>query len=232
MCATGRKAFTLIELLIVLAIIGILAAVAVPHFLDAKIKAAQSGLCAGIRTIANALEEYRLDNGAFVPGTSRSHMLRVMANQPLHELTTPVSYLPSTNAYRHAITAPIFYGGPPDGGAHALAIYRGLLYEGGIRFTLNADRTGFRAIPQVWQLAAGNPGYPAASLPALPVMTHPGGLELLRRLENGYLPINEYLYYKHKGQTLHLPINPFYDPSNGVRSMGDFYLNSLNFNSF
>jgi prepilin-type N-terminal cleavage/methylation domain-containing protein len=222
----GRKAFTLIELLIVLAIIGILATVALPHFLSAKTKAAQSQLCAGMRSIASALESYLLDNGAYAPGTSGPHALRVMDYQPLHELTTPVAYLPSGVTQRRLVSTPVFYGGPPDGGGSAFAIYRGFLHSRGVRFTLTADRSRFRSIPQVWQLAAGNPGYPAASLPGLPIMTHPGGIGLLRQMENGYIPIDEY------PAPFHLPINPFYDPSNGLRSMGDYYLNSLNFNSF
>jgi len=221
-----RKGFTLIELLIVIAIISILAAVGLPHFLDAKIRATQSALSAEMRTIAGALEAYRLDNGASVPGSSSSHMLRVMDRGPLQQLTTPVAYLPPNSSPWRVISTPIFYGGPPDGGSSVMAIYRGLLHDLEVRFTLSADRTSLRSIPEVWQLAAGNPGYPAASLPGLPILTYPGGLELLNRLQNGYLPLAEY------PASPHLPVNPFYDPSNGLRSMGDFYLNSLNYVSF
>lgn len=225
-CEMSAKGFTLIELLIVIAIIGILTAVAIPHFVNAKIRVTQSALSADMRTIASALETYRLDNGVAVRGSSSSHMLRVMDSRPFQELTTPVAYLPPNSINRSLITTPIFYGGPPDGGSNVMAIYRGLLHDLGVSFTLSADRTRLRSVPEVWQLAAGNPGYPAASLPGLPILTYPGGLELLNRLENGYLPLSEY------PTSPHLPVNPFYDPSNGLRSMGDFYVNSRSYVSF
>ncbi len=55
--------FTLIELLIVVAIIGILAAIAVPNFLNAQIRAKLSRVEADLKTLATALSMYRMDNG-------------------------------------------------------------------------------------------------------------------------------------------------------------------------
>ncbi len=57
-----RKAFTLIELLIVVAIIAILAAIAVPNLLQAQTRAKVAKCVAQMRTIANAVEIYRMDN--------------------------------------------------------------------------------------------------------------------------------------------------------------------------
>jgi prepilin-type N-terminal cleavage/methylation domain-containing protein len=56
-----RLAFTLIELLIVAAIIAILAAIAVPNFLAAQTRAKVSRVRADMRTVATALEAYRTD---------------------------------------------------------------------------------------------------------------------------------------------------------------------------
>lgn len=56
-----KKAFTLIELLIVVAIIAILAAIAVPNFLSAQVRAKVSRAKADMRTITNALEQYTLE---------------------------------------------------------------------------------------------------------------------------------------------------------------------------
>ncbi len=60
-----NKAFTLIELLIVVAIIGILAAIAVPNFLNAQIKAKVSRVQGDLRAMKTAIEMYRLDEGGY-----------------------------------------------------------------------------------------------------------------------------------------------------------------------
>ena len=54
--------FTLIELLIVVAIIGILAAIAVPNFLNAQVRARAARAKSDIRTMENATMMYVLDN--------------------------------------------------------------------------------------------------------------------------------------------------------------------------
>lgn len=58
-----RKAFTLIELMIVIAIIGILTAVAVPNFLRAR-RVSQTNAClANLRQIDGAIQMWALEKG-------------------------------------------------------------------------------------------------------------------------------------------------------------------------
>jgi prepilin-type N-terminal cleavage/methylation domain-containing protein len=57
----NRQGFTLIKLLIVVAIIAILAAIAVPDFLEAQTRAKVSRCKSDMRTLATAIEAYTVD---------------------------------------------------------------------------------------------------------------------------------------------------------------------------
>ena len=87
----NRRAFTLIELLITVAIIAILAAIALPNFLEARTRSKVSRMQSDLRTLGGALEMYRVDNNAY-PRTGPPGSC-VFAPQGLPELTTPISYL-------------------------------------------------------------------------------------------------------------------------------------------
>lgn len=59
------KGFTLIELMVVVVILGILAAVAIPKFTGQSDKAKENRAKADLRTITNALELYYFDNDEY-----------------------------------------------------------------------------------------------------------------------------------------------------------------------
>ena len=111
-----RKArgFTLIELLIVVAIIAILAAIAVPNFLEAQVRAKVSRTKSDMRSIALALESYRLDYteypNQFDPWpwlTGRDYFSGFAATY--RKLTTPVAYM-TTSPHDHFILPQDFDG--------------------------------------------------------------------------------------------------------------------------
>ena len=89
MYTTKQHGFTLIELLIVVAIIGILAAIAVPNFMNAQIRAKIAKVQGDMRALDNAYMSYRLDNGNWPPHLgSCSHQHR--------PVTTPIAYMTSS----------------------------------------------------------------------------------------------------------------------------------------
>ena len=82
------KAFTLIELLIVVAIIAILAAIAVPNFLEAQTRSKISRVLADQKTIATALESYYVDWNTYpIDGNNIYYPEGWIA------LTSPVAYI-------------------------------------------------------------------------------------------------------------------------------------------
>ena len=60
--ARRNQGFTLIELLIVVAIIGIIAAIAIPNLLNAMDRSKQKRTMADLRYLGTALETYAIDN--------------------------------------------------------------------------------------------------------------------------------------------------------------------------
>ncbi len=57
-----RRAFTLVEIMIVVLIIGILVAIAVPNFIKARESARTKACIANLRQIDSAKEQYAMDN--------------------------------------------------------------------------------------------------------------------------------------------------------------------------
>lgn len=99
-----RHGFTLIELLIVVAIIAILAAIAVPNFLEAQVRSKVSRVKADHRSLATALEAYRVDNNNYVPTWNGDPIVptlpggvtvNLFVKFRLARLTTPIAYFSS-----------------------------------------------------------------------------------------------------------------------------------------
>ncbi len=86
-----NKGFTLIELLIVVAIIGILAAIAVPNFLNAQMRAKHARAQAEMKGLGEAYTMYKLDNNAWPP--------HLDGNPAQHKfVTSPIAYFSSSIA--------------------------------------------------------------------------------------------------------------------------------------
>lgn len=102
----NQPGFTLIELLIVVAIIGILAAIAVPNFLNAQLRAKVASVQSDMQALSTALEMYFLDNNHYPywiqpDGSSVNPLPR-----RFYPLTTPIAYMT-------AVPQDPFIYGPP-----------------------------------------------------------------------------------------------------------------------
>ena len=58
----NRKGFTLVEIMIVVAIIGILAAIAIPNFIKSREASQRNACIANLKQIEGAVAQYLLDN--------------------------------------------------------------------------------------------------------------------------------------------------------------------------
>jgi len=96
----GKQGFTLIELLIVVAIIGILAAIAVPNFLNAQMRARLARVQADLRSLSTGLEMYSLDHGTYPTDGGRGYNgypNPVGLRTRWISMTTPVAYINGSN---------------------------------------------------------------------------------------------------------------------------------------
>ena len=63
----AKSGFTLVEILIVVVILGILAAIVIPQFTDASTEAKTSSLCSDLQTVRSQIELYKIQHNDALP---------------------------------------------------------------------------------------------------------------------------------------------------------------------
>ena len=89
MIRINRKGFTLVEIMIVVAIIALLAAIAIPNLLSAKRTANDAAAKATVRSLSTAAEVYATANNGAYPADTTALTLFI---------TTAATYCPSATA--------------------------------------------------------------------------------------------------------------------------------------
>jgi len=72
--AQSESGFTLVELLVVMLILGLLAAIAIPSFFNQRDKATDADAKSAVRTAQTAIETYATDNGGSYAAASTTNL--------------------------------------------------------------------------------------------------------------------------------------------------------------
>ncbi len=193
-----KKAFTLIELLMVVAIIAILAAIAVPNLLDAQTRAKVTRTWADMKTIDSAFRTYLIDwNTPPSLGYAGWFALYMKPPDPgtrvVTKLTTPVAYLTSIPIDTFNSTQLNLHNPSPDPAQMSVIVTTQPFHETGLGAVMNE----------------GN------------FIPFGGGTYHHWLLES--VGPNLLWWNEGPGVTGWDPINVFYDPTNGAISNGSLY---------
>ena len=103
--AQSESGFTLVELLVVMLILGLLAAIAIPTFFNQRDKAQDSDAKVEARTAETAMETYATDNGGNYAGADADDLHAIEPTLPGNGGSLAVSYPGGNALYRVTATS-------------------------------------------------------------------------------------------------------------------------------
>ena len=77
----AKGGFTLVEILIVVVILGILAAIVIPQFTEASTEAKTSSLCTDLQTMRSQIELYKVQHNDDLPSNGSAGFVAAMTGQ-------------------------------------------------------------------------------------------------------------------------------------------------------
>ena len=102
--SNGEGGFTLVELLVVMLILGLLAAIAIPSFFNQRDKAKDADAKAAVRTSQTAIETYSTDNdGSYAAATPA---LLVDVEETLSDVEADLTVVSTVDTYTLTVDSP------------------------------------------------------------------------------------------------------------------------------
>ena len=218
-----KRAFTLIELLIVVAIIAILAAIAVPNFLEAQVRAKASRAKSDLRTVVTALETYAVDNNKYPPPRVSAAVNQTGA--PSNTLAEPHSCSQFVPGGDHDIDGNPYTGGLTTPIAYITSVLKDVFAQQS--YNMDHNDLGYQNVYFYSSVAAGGEGHAIAE--------GENGTTSLGFADPGPTPPKASYMEKYGAYIIrsigpdrgYSSVNNPYDSTNGTVSNGDIYRTQL-----
>jgi prepilin-type N-terminal cleavage/methylation domain-containing protein len=119
-----RRGFTLIELMIVIAIIAILAAILIPNFAHARAESITAACEDNVKSLSTAMEEYAVDNSGIYTSNLPATYLQYQPHDPATGSVYTITAVPNATYGSYEIV---------DGGGHDSTTTGSLFTSGGVK---------------------------------------------------------------------------------------------------